>query len=376
MDENKNINTDDKVFKKPKKKIRAKYNLLLLFAVIIIIAVCVIITNIGNLSGKAVKSIYEIESNSKCQVNRYRDDILVLNYDGAKFLSKTGEDNGYLENLTSDPYIDIDGSYVLLYDRDASDVTLYKDKKKIYTYKCDMAVKKAKVNKNGYVIILSNETGYNCRVTVLDTKGEVCYIWKIGDVYVLDADISPDNKNIALCSISTDSGVIEENIIFANIDREEEVARAKKSGSLPLYIGFAGSGQVVCVSDDRLCGYNTNGDKKWESTYESRQLNLFYVDESGNTILALSGIKNNTIVEMYTKNGTKSGEYSTDSVVKKLDVNERYIALGESNKISVINYSGKLLNKCDITKEYSDMVILDRKNVVLMGNSSVDLLSM
>ena len=134
MDENKNINTDDKVFKKPKKKIRAKYNLLLLFAVIIIISVCVIITNIGNLSGKAVKSIYEIESNSKCQVNRYRDDILVLNYDGAKFLSKTGEDNGYLENLTSDPYIDIDGSYVLLYDRDASDVTLYKDKKKIYTY--------------------------------------------------------------------------------------------------------------------------------------------------------------------------------------------------------------------------------------------------
>lgn len=358
------------------KKFRIKFNIILVFLIIVFIAVSVIITNIGNLSDKSVKSIYDIESNSKCCINRYGDDILVLNYDGVKFLSKTGNDNGYAENLTSDPYIDINGDYFLLYDRDAGNVTLYKDKKKMYTFKSDMPVKKAKVNKNGYVLILSNETGYNCRISVLDTKGEVSYIWKIGDVYVIDADISPDNKNIVLCAISTKSGVIEENIIFANINREEETARAKNNGSLPLYVRFANSGQVIAVSDDRLCGYDKNGEKKWESSYESRQLNSFYVDESGNSTLALSGIKNNTIVEMYTKNGSKSGEYSTDSEVKKLDVNERYIALGEANKISIINYSGKLLNKCEITKEYSDMLILDRKNVILMGNSSIDLISM
>ena len=358
-----------------RKRKKARNNIIKLVVVILVLVVAAVIVNVGGCARHEVREIYKNESNYNYQIKSVGNDILAVNYDGAKLISVNGEEKGTIENHTSNPHVDICGNYVLMYDKGGNTVSLYNGEKKNFTYECDQVVKKAKVNKNGYVVIVSDEVGYNSRISVLSNKGIVQYIWKIGDVYIIDADISPDSRRVAVAAISTDTGVIVENIIFADINKEEEISRVKNEGSMPLYVSYTDSGSSVVVSDDRLCGYNSSGEQKWDVSYENRLLNSFEVDQKGNTVLALAGIKNNTVLEMYTKNGHKSGEYVTETKVKSLHLKDKYIAVCEPAQVSVINYSGRLLENIDTQKEYTDILITDRRNVILMSTGGIERLS-
>lgn len=354
---------------------KAKNNIIKLVVVILILVVAAIIINVGGCSRHEVSEIYTNESNYNYQIKSVGNDILAINYDGAKLLSVNGEERGTIENHTSNPKVDICDNYIVLYDKGGNTVSLFNGMKRCFTYECDQPVKNAKVNKNGHVVVVSDEVGYNSRVSVLSHKGIVEYIWKIGDVYIIDADISPDSRRVAVAAISTDTGMIVENIIFADINKEEEISRVKNEGSMPLYVSYTDSGSSVVVSDDRLCGYNSSGEQKWDVSYQNRLLNSFEVDQNGNTVLALAGIKNNTVLEMYTKNGSKAGEYVTETKLKSLHLNDKYIAVCEPAQVSVINYSGRLLENIATQKEYTDILITDRKNVILMSTGGIERLS-
>lgn len=354
----------------------AGFNLIPIFIIVIIIAVAVIIYNTGAFSEKSVRTIIESENNSNYQMMNYNGSIMMLNYDTVSFVSKNGEKKGEFENKMTAPHTDISGDYILLYDKNSYGIRLYNGDRQLYSYESDMRIKTAHVNNSGYVVVITDETGYNARISVINQKGNVEYEWKIGDVFVVDADISSNNKMVAVIAIDTQSGKIVENVILADITQEKEVSRIKNDGAMPLAVSFNGSEGYVVVSDSRMCGYNTRGEEKWSRSYESRLLKAFVIEERGNIVLALGGIKNNTIVQAYTKNGSKSGEYVTESEIKSLDANGRYISVYESNKVSVINFSGKLVDRYDVKKDYKKLIVLDRKNIVLMRMGGIDLLKL
>lgn len=328
-------------------------------------------------SGKGtLKNIYSEEKGSGCKVAAFSDGAVVVNYDGAKFISENGEVKAEAENQMTSPHVSVCERYMLLYDKNGCGVALYRDMKKVYFYESESAVKIAKVNKNGYALIVTDEIGYNAGITVLTPKGKVEYIWKIGDVYVVDADIAPDNQRLAVAAISTDAGVVDETIIFADTYKEKELGRTTSKGSVPLCVKFANSGVLTAVSDDKLSSYSSSGECRWSVPFENKLLTAFCIEDGGNTVLALSGIKNNTIIQAYTKNGSKSGEYTTESEVSFIDAKGKYIALFEPSKVSVITFSGKLAEEFETQKDFKGMVMLGRKKIMLVGNDGIDLLGL
>ena len=349
-------------------------NIIKAAALIAIIIAAAVIYNSCGFGGGSLKNIYSAEVGANYRMTDSDGGVIIVNYDGAKLISESGEVRSSVENRMSSPHVSTSGGYMLMYDKDGYNVALYRDMKKVYLYECDRIVKNARVNKNGYAVLVSDETGYNARITVLTPKGKVEYIWKIGDVYVVDADISPDNQRLAVAAISTDTGVIVETLIFADTYKEQELARATAEGSVPLRIKFTSSGGVITVSDDKLSSYSSSGEQKWSVPFESRLLKSFDIEDSGNTVLALSGIKNNTIIQTYTKGGAKSGEYTTESEVKFIDAKGKYIAVFEPSKISVITFSGKLAEEYKTQKDFKEMLMLGRKKILLLGTDGIDLL--
>lgn len=349
-------------------------NIIKIASVVIIIAAAVIIYNSFGFGRGNLRNIYSGENVSAKQMVRMGKDFVVISYDGARLVSESGEVLQNIENQMSSPHISTYGDYLLMYDKDGYKIALYRSMKKVYEYECDRRLKTARVNKNGYAVIVSDETGYNARISVLTPKGKVEYIWKIGDVYVVDADLAPDNQRIAAAAVSTDTGVVTETIIFADTYKEEEISRVMHEGSVPIRVKCTETGGAVVISDDRLCGYNSSGNLKWTADYESRLLSSFDIEDNGNTVLALSGIKNNTIVQTYTKNGSKSGEYITESEVKHIDAKGKYIALFEPSRVSVITFSGRLAEEYKTQKDFKSILMLSRKKILLMGTDGIHLL--
>ena len=357
--------------KPQKRKLRkfAKYGL-----VLIVLCIGLAIYNIRGCNKQTIENVYIFESYSNYQINEYDGNILTLSYDGVKIIRPNGKQKAALEYNMSSPHINMNGDMILLYDKGSNKLSVYDGTKKKYSYECDQKIKSAKVNKNGYTVLISDETGYNSRITVLDGKGAVTYIWKIGDEYIVDADISPDSKKIVAATITTNTGQIVENIIFVDINDAKETGRATSKGIMPLQVEFVENGNALVMSDSKLCGYDTNAKKKWEGDFESSLLDKFSIDENGNTVVALRGIKNNSVIRMYTKNGKKTGEYTTETQAIHVDMNDKQIAVCEKGKVSLINYSGKYISGMEIKKEVKDISVISNNKAIMLCDDCIQLL--
>ena len=165
-----------------------------------------------------------------------------------------------------------------------------------------------------------------------------------------------------------------ENIVFVDINKAEETGSVHNQGDMPMAVEFADSGYAVVMSDNKLCAYNDKAEPKWNNSFENNLPESFIIDNSGNTVVALKGIKNNTVIKTFTKNGSLSGEYTTETQVFHMDLNQKHIALCEGTKVSVINYSGKLVASSEIKKEVNDVAVVGNDNVVLLCNDCLQLL--
>lgn len=339
-----------------------------------LICLCLLISNIGGCRKSTVEDLYVFENASNYQIMEYDGKVVTVGYDGIKFLNVDGSESTAAQVHMSSPHVSVAGDMILLYDKGNNNLTVFDGVNKKYSYECDQIIKSAIVNKNGYVVLITDEIAYNSRVTVLDDKGTEVYIWKIGDEYIVDADISPDNKRLVAATISTATGTVVENIVFVDINKAEETGRAQSDGTMPLQVKFAESGNAVVMSDTKLASYDYKAKKKWENSFDNNLLDYFTMDEDGNTVIALRGIKNNTVVRTYTKNGSNSGEYITETHVLHMGINQKYIAICEKNKVSLINFSGKLISEVEFKKEMRDVSVISDDKVIILCEDSIQLL--
>lgn len=349
--------------------------LIIIFGVVaLLLCAFLLLYNLSGCNVKTAENIYEFENDSNYQLAEYHGKIFALGYEGVRFLNFNGEQTDYIENHTSSPHYNISGNMILLYDKGDKKLSVYDGVNKKYSYECDQPIKNAKTNKNGYTVLTSDEVAYNSKVLVLDSKGQLVYIWKIGNEYIVDVDIAPDNKSLAAVTISTDTGVIIQNVVLIDIKAAQETGRTRIEGEMPISVKFAESGSAIVVSDTNLRLYDFKAREKWNVSFENNTLQSFEIDSTGNTVVALKGIKNNTIIRTYTKNGGKSGEYITDTNVSYIDVNQRNIAICEESNISVINYSGKVLSTTEIMKNVKGISLAGSDKVLILCDDCIQLI--
>ena len=358
---------------KPEKKKRKLKKVAKYILIFVLIFLAVVVYKTAGCNNQAVENMYNFESDSNCQITEYNGKVLVLNYDGAKIINLDGMQSESIEYHMANPRMNVCGEMILLYDKDNKKLAVFKGGEKKYSYESEFKIKSAKINENGYVVFISDESGYNYRVNILNNKGEEEYIWKIGDEYLLDADISPDGKKLVAATITTATGQIVQNIIMVDVEKAVEIGRTTTEGVMPLRVEFAENGLAIVVSDDRIGGYNTKAEKKWEDSFENRLLDFFAMDDEGNTVVSLRGIKNNSVVLAYTKNGKNSGEFTSDTKTTYVDLNSKHIAVCEENKISMISYSGKVVAEMEIKKEVMGISVISNNKAIILCKDCIQI---
>ncbi len=344
--------------------------------VLILIITGIRIYNLCGCNPKTSENLFEFETGSNYQITEYKGDILALSYDGIKILRPNGTQKAVLEYNMANPHIDISGDMILLYDKDSNKMAVFDEIKRLYSFESDRKIRSARVNKNGYSVVVSDDVGYNSRITVVDKSGQIIYKWQIGDEYIVDVDISSDNKRLAAATITTETGNITENIIMVDIDKATETGRSKTEGTMPLQVKFTEGGNALVISDTRLCGYNKNAKRLWENSFESNLLTSFSTDEDGNTVVALRGIKNNSILKMYNRRGKNTGEYVTETQAMNIDISSKYVAVYEKGRVSLINLSGKCVSDVEFVKEADGLAVIGNDKAVLLCSDGIQLIRM
>ena len=366
--------------KPPKRKKRKLKRFVKYGLIFILICVVIIVYQLIGCNKLSVSDIYKFESGAIGEICEYDGKILILGYDGAKTIDLDGQEDENIEYHMANPHMDVCENMILLYDKDDKKLAVYEGKEKLYSYTCDHNIKSAKVNKNGEVVLVTDENGYNYKVSVIvnegNSRGKEVYYWKIGDEYLVDVDISPDGKKIVAATIKTETGHIEQNVVMIDVDKARELGRSTVKDALPLCVEFNDKSSAVVISDDRICGYDTKASVKWQDNFGNRLLDGYAIDEEGNSVVVLRGIKNNSAIRAYTSGGKNSGEYTTATRVNTVDLNNKYVAVSEYNKISLVDYSGKVVSELEIKKEVLDVSVISNNKVVILCKDCIQLLRM
>ena len=206
--------------------------------------------------------------------------------------------------------------------------------------------------------------------------GKEIYFWKIGDEYIVDIDISPDGEKLVAATVKTETGRIVQNVVMVDVDKAVELGRSTVADVMPLRVNFTDKASAVVISDDRICGYNEKAGIEWEDKFENRLLDNYAIDKEGNSVVALRGIKNNSVIRSYTSSGKNSGEYVTDTKANHVDLNSKYVAVCEYNKLSLVDYSGAVVSALEIKKEVLDVAVISDDKVVILCKDCIQLLRM
>ena len=307
----------------------------------------------------------------------YKNQIALFNSQGLKTYNYKGEYQWDIPAKVYDPYLDTNGNYAILADIDGGEIQHVSGDTVDFVIRTSQPIQKAAVSSDGYVAVVTSEKGYKSLVSVYDNKGEEIYKWYSGEIYVVDAQIAPDHKKMAVVGIDTSKNNLSSVVMFFDLSSDNPTAQVILDNSLAYQLVYAGQ-DVVVLTDHALKLIKNSGEIKAEYDFSGRSLHAFDLENTSKMVLALSqkdtdNSANSQIVVLNEKlKQTASNNLPVQ--ITMLDERNGAIAAGGQRKLYVLTTGGRIKASGDMVKDAKYIKLTsDKKHIVTLSGSLVNI---
>ena len=190
----------------------------------------------------------------------------------------------------SNPALISSGKLGAVYDLGGKSLKVFDTSGILGSLKTDGGIIAAALGRNGSLAVCKQESGgYKASVSFyrggayqFDKKPP--FQWFSGDGYILSAALSPDEKRLAVLTL-TGTG---SRIVFFSLDSTTEKGSATLAGRLALDIRFTEDGRVMAVCKDALVAVSATGSNQVVTEYADKYLAAYSTGGAGFTAIALS----------------------------------------------------------------------------------------
>ncbi len=300
-------------------------------------------------------------------------EMLLVNKDGIRAIDRKGRESWSIVMPNTAPSLDKADKYILLADLNGTSVNVYEKDKIISQIKTEREILSAKLNKNGYVAVATDELGYKGSVTVFDKNGTDIFKWSSGSGYIGDIDISP-KKKLAVAQLMTDKDEAYSRIMIIDTSSDKEAKCIAEVDGLVMRLQYKDNGGLIAVSDTAVHGFKKNGKIDFKIDFGGRCLEGFNIENKGNMVLSFDGGLNNSVLESYSSNGKLRGTYETKGEMTAFDVNGECILSASRTGIARVTPSGKEKNRVEVSRDVKKMKIFPGRNeALIIGSGSAEI---
>ncbi len=243
-----------------------------------------------------------------------------------------------------------EGEYIVVYDREGRDFSLYKDDKQIYALRTEYPIISAKVNKNGYAFVAGEPSGGGAEIRVYNDKGAAIYAWNMGSGEFVDMDLSADNSRLVISSVSDAEDELRGELTVVRLDKTERQAAGFQEDEIYFNVKINRDYTISALGSERLALYNSDGALRWELGYDGRTLLGADISNPDAMIIccesAASGLMGkSTQIEMVNRMGEVTASTEMNGLCEALSVSGGHIAASAGNRVFIYN------EKCQLQKE-------------------------
>ena len=223
------------------------------------------------------------------------------------------------------PAIETAGGRAIAFDVGGTSLRVFDREHVLTAFETNAAIVSASINPNGWFLVCSQEGGvFRGSVTVYNDRGSDVYRVDLASGYVLRAVLSPDNRRLAILSLTDFGG----RIVFYNLDSETAGHSLELPGDLILDLRFLPGGDLIAVTSDSLIAIDSSGMDRELYGYFDKRLGAYSI---GDSLIALHlldyGVGHRGRLITIGENGRLLGELTTDREIVSLSAGDTYLAV-------------------------------------------------
>lgn len=249
------------------------------------------------------------------------------------------------------------GDYALVYDAGGNELYLFSDRQLIWEYESgsDYAIISARVNESGWLAIVEEAAGYKASATVYNNKFQPVLTENISSSFVMDAVVSPDNRQLALVTIGQDETKFTSTLRIFEFNEGAEQVTQEISDAPTLDLRWSDNGFWI-QEEHSLRRMSDSGQLGGVWQDESLHLRGFSLDGDGFAVEYLSRYRSGNVGTLMVINssGNVSAELNLTEEVLSVTAAGRYIGVlthssmtiytSDLNEYAVLEHDGDILS--------------------------------
>lgn len=346
------------------------------FLVVLIAAVVMLISNpeVWEFFSKNDNIKLNFQTGIEYDMVPYEKDMLLVNNEGIYAIDKSGREAWSAVMPATSPYVSVNGGYIMLADINGKAITTFQKERIVTQIETENEILSAKMNKNGYIAVATDELGYKGMVTLYNKNGNELFKWHSGAGYIGDIEISDDNK-LMVAQLMADKEKIYSKIIIINPKSKDEPECISEIDGVVMKLKCRDNGSLVVVSDNAFYGFKRSGKQSFKVDFEGRTLEKCNLENERNMVLAFDSGLNSTVLESYSANGRKRGSFDGKSEIRAIDVNGECIVAAKHDGIFKINPRGEVKKEIKANNDVKDIKIFSNRNIIMsLGGNSAELI--
>ena len=266
------------------------------------------------------------------------ENIAVATTTGLQLLDGSGYTVSRQVFSMSQPAVSAGGGVFAFYDVGGTALRVAYADGEITDMDTDSTIISVSVNDSGYLTTVTETAGYKSLVTVYDSELSAVYKWYSGTGYALSAQVSPDNKSLAVACAGAAGGTVH----LFSLSSETEKASLTSADELFLQLHWFSGSRLCAISETRVLFFDSSGQDTAEYIFDGKYLTNFQLDGTDFIALHLSRYRTGTAGVLVTLSsaGSELGSIEVQKDIQSMDVrNERVLVLYSD---SLVRYSRTL----------------------------------
>lgn len=290
---------------------------------------------------------------------------------GFVYLSSQGEVI-YKEQLKfKTPVLKVAGSKAIVFDCGAKEFAVFSDTKKTYSGKTDSTVYLADITSEGVYALITDESGYNGKLTVYSPDNSVRYEYSFSDYYITSASLNSRGDEAVICGVSAEGGTFKSAVYVLSF--KQQGAKAFKSISQDIIL------DCDYLSDDAVCvvgkekAYTLKGGDFSEFgsySYEGMTLTAYDINSDMDRLtlsLSRSGDGRNCNIVILNARAEAENVLETDEKLTSLSTFKDRIAALSGSSVMLYNDKGELLENREVLANQKQLRFLSTHWLYVLG---------
>ena len=312
-------------------------------------------------------SSIEIDYESTPSIFAYDKYVAILSKNTLSIYTANGEKTATLEINISKPVVNSRGKYLVIAEQDGKKIYLIGDTSIIWQTDIDGEISRVNVNKNGYVSVIVTNTTYKSVIISYNQTGKELFRTYLSSTYAICADISNNNKYLAIGEVDYSGTIVKSNVKIISIALAQSSPKESVINKYESEIGQIINNIRYQDKDTAICMFNSYVQKV------SLDSNERLIDIEDNALFLDINLNNKIAIVEKQSSGLFSYEYemkikSTTGISENLyildsDVPRNIIICGDTvginlgTEVQIVNSRGMLLKKYKSKQEIKSLVV-------------------